>query len=121
MKFITDEIKQLMIANYKASREAIDKGETPPDHKPVVKFFFPDGSGTWLLTELNPDDQNDAFGLCDLGVPELGYIGLDALYSLSAEKLQYPRAGIERDLHWKADKTLSQYAEIARENQHIVC
>lgn len=120
MKFITDEIKQLMIANYKTSREAIDKGETPPDHKPVVKFFFPDGSGTWLLTELNPDDQNDAFGLCDLGVPELGYIGLDALYSLSAEKLQYPGAGIERDLSFKADKTLSEYAKIAREHQRII-
>lgn len=27
------------------------------DHKPVVKFFTPDASATWLFTELAPDQD----------------------------------------------------------------
>lgn len=36
------------------------------DFEPVVKIFTPDGNATWLLTELNPNDEYLAFGLCDL-------------------------------------------------------
>ena len=41
---------------------------------PVVKLFTPDVNATWLLTELDPEDPDISFGLCDLGVgcPELG-------------------------------------------------
>ncbi len=46
------------------------------DPFPVVKLFMPDGSGTWLLTELDPAEPTRAFSLCDpgLGSPELGYV-----------------------------------------------
>ena len=43
-----------------------------------VKFFNPCGIGTWYLSELDPE-TNIAFGLCDLGYPELGYVSIDEL------------------------------------------
>jgi hypothetical protein len=48
--------------------------ERTEDFKPIVKLFCPWGGATWLLSELDPDDHDLAFGLCDLGMgfPELG-------------------------------------------------
>jgi hypothetical protein len=37
------------------------------DHPPIVKLFTPDGGATWLLSEVDPDDPDRLFGLCDLG------------------------------------------------------
>lgn len=34
--------------------------------KPVVKLFTPDASATWLLSGIDPYNQDIAFGLCDL-------------------------------------------------------
>jgi hypothetical protein len=44
------------------------------DFEPVVKLFTPWGGANWLLTEIEPDEPDLAFGLCDLGMgfPELG-------------------------------------------------
>ena len=55
----------------------LKNNETPDeDHVPVVKLFSPVGAATWLLTTVDEDDQ--AFGLCDLGMgcPEVGYVDL---------------------------------------------
>lgn len=86
------------------------------DFPPVCKLFLPWTSGTWLLTELDPDDGL-AFGLGDLGLgtPELGYISLDEIYEITGP------AGlkVEQDIHFKASKPLSQYATEAREHGHI--
>ena len=84
------------------------------DHKPVVKLFNPAGAGTWLLTEIN---DGVAFGLCDMGFgcPELGYVSIEEITSL-----RLPMGlKIERDLSFKAEKTLSQYAEDARKDGYI--
>ena len=84
------------------------------DHKPVVKLFNPVGAATWLLTEIEGDI---AFGLCDMGMgsPELGSVSISEL-----ERVQLPLGlGIERDLHFTADKTISQYAEAARANGYL--
>ena len=45
------------------------------DHRPVVKFFDPCGTATWLFSELDPEDGDTLFGLADIGFgrPELGY------------------------------------------------
>jgi hypothetical protein len=34
------------------------------DPYPVVKLFAPDGAAIWLLTKLDPEDPEIAFGLC---------------------------------------------------------
>jgi hypothetical protein len=82
------------------------------DPHPVVKLFTPDAGATWLLTELDPDDPDIAFGLCDLGMgfPELGSVRLSEITSVRGP-LGLP---IERDLYFKADKPLSRYADEAR-------
>jgi len=82
------------------------------DFRPVVKLFTPDAAATWLLTELDPEDPDLAFGLCDLGLgyPELGYVRITELAAVRG-RLGLP---IERDLYFAPDKTLSAYAADAR-------
>jgi Protein of unknown function (DUF2958) len=88
------------------------------DPFPVVKLFTPDARATWLLTEVDLDDEDRCFGLCDLGLgyPELGYVSL--------RELQSVRGGlglsVERDLHFVATKPLSAYAKEARLAERIV-
>ena len=87
------------------------------DHKPVVKFFTPDASATWLFTELAPD-QDTLFGLCDLGhgEPEIGYASLAEIQTLRGPL----RLLVERDRHFRADKPLSAYAADARNKGRVV-
>ena len=82
------------------------------DPHPVIKLFMPDAAATWLLTEIDQDDHDRAFGLCDLGhgFPELGYVSLRALQAMRG-RLGLP---VQRDLHFKADKPISAYAREAR-------
>lgn len=87
------------------------------DHFPVIKLFTPDAQATWLLIDIDPEDPDMAFGLCDLGMgyPELGYVSLAELASLRG-KLGLP---IERDLHFVAAHPLSVYTEAARSQEEI--
>ena len=34
------------------------------DPVPVVKLFYPASSATWLLSEVEPDEPDSAWGLC---------------------------------------------------------
>jgi hypothetical protein len=88
------------------------------DYPPVAKFFTPGANATWLISEVDPDDPDRLFGLCDLGLgfPELGYVSLLELSALKGP-LGLP---VERDLHFLADKPLSAYAEEARTTGRIV-
>lgn len=82
------------------------------DPPPVIKLFTPDANATWLLTEIDPDDEDLAFGLCDLGLgmPELGSVRLSEL-----DQLRGPFGlPVERDLYFKATKPLSAYTAAAR-------
>lgn len=103
---ITAEQRAQMLAN--GARSAADENH---DAHPVVKLFTPDASATWLLAELDPGDPDIAFGLCDLGMgfPELGSVRLSEITSVRG-RLGLP---VERDLHFKADRPLSRYAEEA--------
>ncbi|MBR8138201.1 MULTISPECIES: DUF2958 domain-containing protein [Burkholderiales] len=105
--FITDEQRIVLLANGRASLDNPDF-----DPAPVVKLFTPDAGATWLLTEIDPDDHDRAFGLCDLGLgmPEIGWVSLNELASVRGG-LGLP---IERDLHFQTDKRLSAYARDAR-------
>jgi len=117
MKLLTKQIKDQMLKN--ALLQQPVRG-TPDeiDFKPVVKLFTPDANCTWLLTELDPDDEDIAFGLCDLGMgcPELGSVRISELEQLRGQ-LGLP---VERDKFFEADKTLSQYANAARKHEQIV-
>ena len=77
--------------------------EDNPDPIAWVKFFNPYGRGTWLVTEY--DGRDTMFGLADLGHPELGYISLSELESLTRGGLPI----IERDKYFKP-KPLSEAA-----------
>jgi Protein of unknown function (DUF2958) len=67
MKLLTEAQRAKLIDN--GRRQAAVKG-TPneQDFEPVVKVFDPCGAATWLLTEIDPDDETIAWGLCDLGM-----------------------------------------------------
>jgi hypothetical protein len=88
------------------------------DHFPVLKIFSADAQATWLISEVDPDDPDRLFGLCDLGLgcPELGYVSLAEIMSVRGP-LGLP---VERDLYFVADKPLSAYAEEARIKGRIV-
>jgi hypothetical protein len=88
------------------------------DNLPVLKLFTPDGAATWLVSEVDPDDPDRLFGLCDLGVgfPELGYVSLAELSALKGP-LGLP---VERDLCFVADKPISAYADEAHAKGRIV-
>ena len=57
-----------------------------------------------------------AFGLCDLGLgfPELGYVDVNDLIKTLGWRL-------ERDMHFTADKTLSEYATAAHDKGNGEC
>lgn len=88
------------------------------DPPPVIKLFTPDAGATWLLTEIDPDDEDLAFGLCDLGLsmPELGYVRFSDL-----DTLRGPLGlRVERDKHFRPDQPLSIYTARARVHGSVV-
>src|ERR1700736_5243428 len=117
MELLTSEIRERLLSNGRLRLEFQTKGEAEPDFLPVVKLFTPDAGCTWLLTELDPEQPDIAFGLCDLGqgFPELGRVGLAEL-----EALRGPGGlRIERDLFFKPVKTLQAYADEAAKRGSI--
>ncbi|MNV55461.1 hypothetical protein D3C71_1476950 [compost metagenome] len=110
---ITDEQRAELLAN---GRRSIEDDKFDPH--PEVKLFTPNAGATWLLTEIDSDDMDRAFGLCDLGqgFPELGYVSLQELESLRG-RWGLP---IERDLYFRGDKPVSAYAREARLAGRIV-
>lgn len=77
MKLFTDQQYAQLLDNGSLSNR--DK-----DHKPVVHLTIPATRCEWLLSEIDPDQRNIAFGLCDLGFgfPELGYVDLNEIKSI---------------------------------------
>lgn len=112
-KLITDEQRALLLAN---GRQSLEQENFDP--APVVKLFTPDAGATWLLTEIDPDDHDHAFGLCDLGLgfPELGWVSLTEIATVRG-RLGLP---VERDLHFAPQMRLSAYAREARLAGRIV-
>ena len=118
MNLLTNTEREQLLANGRAQRERIRQDGETLDFQPVVKFFTPDAGATWLLTELDPEDPDIAFGLCDLGLgcSELGYVRLSEIDSLRGP-LGLP---VERDLDFDADQPISGYATAARDRGRIV-
>jgi hypothetical protein len=94
MQLITSAQRQRLLENGRAKRTALDQKTGAIDFEPVVKLFTPDGSATWLLTELDSIGGHLAFGLCDLGLgePELGYMSLHELAAARGPLGLPPRA-----------------------------
>ena len=75
---------------------ALYSTEDSEDPVAVLKFFTPDSSFTWYLTEYDPE-QRLAFGLVVGHERELGYFSFTDL-----EDLRGPRGlPVERDLHFE--------------------
>jgi len=118
MKVLTAQQTRQLLANGTATKQALEQGLEPPDHKPVVKLFTAAGACTWLLTELDPDEPDIAFGLCDLGMqcPEIGSVSMAELTE-ARDRLGLP---IERDMWFEAKAGLSSYARAATRAGRIV-
>jgi len=118
MDLFPQTILDQLIANGRANQARMEAGKNTIDYEPVVKLFTPDGGATWLLTEIDPDDRDIAFGLCDLGLgyPELGSVRISVL-NAHRGRLGLP---IERDLHFKANAPISIYAERALQAGGII-
>lgn len=110
MKLLTKQQREQLLANGRRQDE-VRGTDDEIDFAPVVKLFNPVGAATWLLTELDAEDPDIAYGLCDLGVgfPEYGTVRLS---ELAAHKGPLG-LGIERDRHFKPDKPISAYIEAA--------
>ncbi|OJU74082.1 MAG: hypothetical protein BGO09_09785 [Bacteroidetes bacterium 47-18] len=89
------------------------------DNVPVVMLTLPFSSCIWLLSELDPDNPDIAFGLCDLGMgfPELGYVSLSEIQSV-----EHPvfKTTVFNNPLFKADYPMSAYAAAARAHGEIV-
>ena len=109
---ITDDHRAQLLDNGAAAA----RGEKR-DPLPVVKLFTLDAHATWLLTELDPHDDDTAFGLIDLGMgtPELGHVRLSVL-----ESIRGPRnLAVACDPHFTPRRRLSEYARLARADGSI--
>lgn len=106
-QWFSDDELRLAHANFLQTQKDHDA-----DHVPVVRLFAPDMPQSWLISEVNPHNNDMALGLGDLGVghPELGYISLAKLAS-DHGPLRLP---IERDDHFRPTATITEYAKSAR-------
>tara|TARA_Y100001933_G_scaffold263539_3_gene325413 strand:- start:924 stop:1154 length:231 start_codon:yes stop_codon:yes gene_type:complete len=62
MKLLLSEQRSKLIEQGRATSAAQLEGADEPDHMPVVKLFTPDANCSWLISELDPDHPDLAFG-----------------------------------------------------------
>lgn len=111
MKILTQSIYAQLLRNGRVQAQRAEEGRADADFLPVVKLFTPDAICTWLLTELDPENPDMAFGLCDLGMgcPELGSLRISEI-----ESVRGPLGlAVERDRYFAPTSTLSVYARAA--------
>ena len=116
MELITAEIRERLLDN--SRKQGPVRGTSNEiDFHPVVKLFTPDANCTWLISEIDPENPDIAFGLCDLGLgyPELGPVSLSEIATLRGP-LDLP---VERDVFFEASKSIGAYAAEARALGHI--
>lgn len=89
-------------------------GETR-DPDPVVRLHVFGTNASWLLTELDPDDADLAWGLCDegLGSPRLDHVRLSDLVALFGDELRL-------DTEFASRQSLSSYGDEAKARGTIV-
>lgn len=79
------------------------------DPRPVVRLYVTGTNASWLLAELDPDDADLAWGLCDegLGSPRLDHVRLSDLAELFGDALRL-------DAGFAARQPLGAYAREAK-------
>ena len=109
---ITDDHRGQLLDNGAAAA----RGEKR-DPLPVVKLFTLDAHATWLLTELDPEDGDTAFGLLDLGMgmPEIGHVRLSVLEGIRGPQ----NLAVACDLHFTPRRRLSEYVRLAQADGSI--
>jgi Protein of unknown function (DUF2958) len=117
MELITAELRERLLENGRTNAARIADDGNTIDFRPVVKLFTPDANCTWLLSEIDTQDPDVAFGLCDLGMgcPELGSVSLSEIAAVRGP-LGLP---VERDTFFEATKSITAYADEARGLGHI--
>lgn len=112
MDLFTEEQYQQLLKN--GSPEYRDQ-----DHPPVVQLTLPGTDCVWLLSELEPEAPNIAFGLCDLGMgfPELGYVDLEEIKTVRVGLFGFT---IFNNPKFQGKYPMSVYASAARRHQRIV-
>lgn len=118
MELITKEQKEQLLRQGKFNAYRRDTGQFEIDWKPVVMLFIPYSNAAWLLGELNPNDPDQAFGLCDpgWGFAELGTVRLSEL-----EHMVSPNGfRVEQNPDFVPRQSLGAYAEEARVSRGIV-
>jgi hypothetical protein len=63
MKLLTQTNREQLLRSGRISAALLNDGKAKADFIPVVKLFTPDGACTWMLSELDPDEPDIAFGL----------------------------------------------------------
>ncbi|MEZ5631902.1 MAG: DUF2958 domain-containing protein [Burkholderiaceae bacterium] len=109
---ITDEQRRQLLDNGNAAASG-----SLADPWPVVKLFTPDAHATWLLVQLDPSDEDTAYGLCDLGMgaPRLDHVRLSDLQGIRGPR----NLPVLRDAHFVAQRPLSEYVRRAEADGSI--
>lgn len=117
MHLLPNDIRERLLQNGRMRAQCQRDDICDPDFIPVVKLFTSAGACTWLLTELDPDAPDIAFGLCDLGTgfPQLGSVSISEIESV-CDQLD---VALERDVHFDPVMTIWEYTEDAREHGAI--
>jgi hypothetical protein len=119
LKLITKAQRQRMMTNHRNNDTTSDE-VISLDCRPVVKIIDNRGRIIALLTDIDPDYPDHGYGLTDCGGLEVGFFDIES-FEEPVDLKAHPLAGyVTRDQHWKADKTLAEYAAIAFEAGRII-
>ncbi|HEY1024939.1 MAG TPA: DUF2958 domain-containing protein [Sphingobacteriaceae bacterium] len=107
MKLFTEQQHQKLVEN---------GHNRDQDHAPVVRLYLPFTNCQWLLSEIDSEEPDIAFGLCDLGMgfPELGNVSLEEIQGITVVP-----ATITVDQQFRGNYPMSVYCCAARLNQEI--
>lgn len=107
MDLFTPEQRMRLICNGRIREQG-----TLLSRPPILKLFTPDAAGTWLISAIDPADEDRAWGLCDVGAgsPEFGWVSISVLMKMRGP-LGRP---VCRDEAFRPNASLGAYAEEAR-------
>ncbi len=117
MELVTEELRERLLSNWDQPH-----GKT----KPALKIFSPTGAATWLIHSMDPEDNDQLHGLCDLGygAPELGTVSLSELQEIhiilrASSGAALGSIRLERDLYFDPEHTMAEYTKAAQQSGRI--